>query len=92
MKIKTIVRWVAILGSPIVGLALLIPVFARARENARSSSCQNNLKQMGLAFAQYNQDYKSFPLAVVGGARLKTTASDVPVGWADALEIYTKSR
>lgn len=37
--------------------ALLFPVFSRARENARRSSCQSNLKQMGLAFAQYVQDY-----------------------------------
>ena len=32
--------------------AILFPVFARARENARRSSCQSNLKQMGLAVMQ----------------------------------------
>jgi prepilin-type N-terminal cleavage/methylation domain-containing protein/prepilin-type processing-associated H-X9-DG protein len=37
--------------------AILFPVFARARENARRASCQSNLKQIGLAFAQYIQDY-----------------------------------
>jgi len=37
--------------------AILFPVFARARENARRSSCQSNLKQLGLGFAQYTQDY-----------------------------------
>lgn len=37
--------------------AILFPVFARARENARKSSCANNLKQIGLGFAQYTQDY-----------------------------------
>lgn len=37
--------------------AILFPVFARARENARRASCQNNLKQIGLAFVQYTQDY-----------------------------------
>src|SRR6185295_7109401 len=37
--------------------AILFPVFARARENARRASCQSNLKQMGLATAQYVQDY-----------------------------------
>jgi prepilin-type N-terminal cleavage/methylation domain-containing protein/prepilin-type processing-associated H-X9-DG protein len=36
--------------------AILFPVFARARENARRASCQSNLKQIGLA-AQYMQDY-----------------------------------
>lgn len=37
--------------------AILFPVFARARENARRSSCQSNLKQMGLAVMQYIQDH-----------------------------------
>jgi prepilin-type processing-associated H-X9-DG protein len=32
-------------------------VFARARENARRSSCASNLKQIGLAVMQYTQDY-----------------------------------
>ena len=37
--------------------AILFPVFGRARENARKSSCQNNLKQIGLGLKQYVQDY-----------------------------------
>jgi prepilin-type N-terminal cleavage/methylation domain-containing protein len=37
--------------------AILFPVFARARENARRASCQSNLKQLMLGFAQYVQDY-----------------------------------
>lgn len=37
--------------------AILFPVFSKARENARRASCQSNLKQIGLAFMQYAQDY-----------------------------------
>lgn len=37
--------------------AILFPVFARARENARRSSCMSNLKQLGLAMMMYIQDY-----------------------------------
>jgi prepilin-type N-terminal cleavage/methylation domain-containing protein/prepilin-type processing-associated H-X9-DG protein len=37
--------------------AILFPVFARARENARRASCQSNMKQLGLGFAQYLQDF-----------------------------------
>lgn len=44
--------------------AILFPVFARARENARKSSCANNLKQMGVAMQQYTQDSdESYPPA-----------------------------
>ena len=37
--------------------AILFPVFARARENARRAACQSNLKQIGPALAQDTQDY-----------------------------------
>ena len=37
--------------------AILFPVFSRARENARKSSCANNLKQIGVGFKQYVQDF-----------------------------------
>lgn len=36
--------------------AILFPVFGRARENARRSACQSNLKQIGLGLIQYIQD------------------------------------
>ena len=43
--------------------AILFPVFGRARENARRSSCQSNLKQLALGFTQYTQDYdERFPM------------------------------
>jgi len=43
----------------IIGIlaAILFPVFARARENARRASCQSNLKQIGLGVMQYTQDH-----------------------------------
>jgi prepilin-type N-terminal cleavage/methylation domain-containing protein len=37
--------------------AILFPVFARARDNARRASCQSNLKQIGIGVIQYTQDY-----------------------------------
>ena len=42
----------------IIGLlaAILFPVFARARENARRATCQSNLKQLGIGLIQYTQD------------------------------------
>ena len=36
--------------------AVLFPVFAKIRENARRTVCQSNLKQIGLAIMQYTQD------------------------------------
>ncbi|RYX84683.1 DUF1559 domain-containing protein [bacterium] len=46
----------------IIGIlaSILFPVFARARENARRTSCANNLKQLGTAFTLYKQDYNEY--------------------------------
>ena len=64
----------------IIGIlaAILFPVFARARENARRSSCQSNLKQIGLGALQYVQDYdEHFPLGLwVDGAGGHHTSFD----------------
>lgn len=46
----------------VIPAAILFPVFARARENARRSSCQSNLKQLALAVKQFEQDHdEKFP-------------------------------
>ena len=46
--------------------AILFPVFARAREKARQSTCQSNLKQIGLAFEMYVSDYdERYPMCAM---------------------------
>lgn len=55
----------------IIGIlaAILLPALARAREAARRSSCQNNLKQWGLVFKMYANESpgEKFPTVQAGG-------------------------
>jgi prepilin-type N-terminal cleavage/methylation domain-containing protein len=41
--------------------AILLPVFAAARSNARRTACISNLHQIGLALSMYRQDYEDLP-------------------------------
>jgi prepilin-type N-terminal cleavage/methylation domain-containing protein/prepilin-type processing-associated H-X9-DG protein len=51
IELLVVIAIIAILAS------ILFPVFARARENARRSSCQSNMKQISLGWLMYAQDY-----------------------------------
>ena len=69
--------------------AILFPVFARARENARRSSCQSNLKQIGLGLIQYTQDYdEAYPNALRNGSSFSALGEEK---WMDGIFPYVKS-
>ncbi len=81
----TLIELLVVIAIIAILAAILFPVFARARENARRSSCQSNLKQIGLGIVQYVQDYdEKMPSSKNNGMW-----NDVP--WQVMIQPYVKS-
>jgi prepilin-type N-terminal cleavage/methylation domain-containing protein/prepilin-type processing-associated H-X9-DG protein len=85
----TLIELLVVIAIIAILAAILFPVFAQAREKARSISCLNNTKQLGLGIMQYVQDYdETYPM---GGFSIYT-APDVNVNrWYKAISPYTKN-
>jgi len=98
MKINPLVlKSLVTVGVPVLALAVLFPVLAHERDNERRSSCQSNLKQLGLAQAQYARDYDGHLPLVQNTTFVPVRNRNSPVSpegayeWADALWPYSKS-
>ena len=55
----TLIELLVVIAIIAILAAILFPVFAKAREMARKSTCQSNLKQLALTFNMYQNDYDS---------------------------------
>jgi len=60
----TLIELLVVIAIIAILAAILFPVFARAREAARKTSCLSNMKQIGLGLMMYTQDYdETYPMA-----------------------------
>ena len=84
----TLIELLVVIAIIAILAAILFPVFARARENARRASCQSNLKQIGLGIVQYAQDYDGWTPA--SGVYAAATGGNV-ISWPTLMQPYIKS-
>ena len=63
----TLIELLVVIAIIAILAAILFPVFAKAREKARQTSCLSNLKQLTLGALMYAQDYdETLPYTVIG--------------------------
>ncbi len=86
----TLIELLVVIAIIAILAAILFPVFARARENARRASCQSNLKQVGLGLIQYSQDYDDVLVRAWYGSNGASNATTA-YKWMDAIYPYIKS-
>lgn len=85
----TLIELLVVIAIIAILAAILFPVFARAREKARQSSCLSNLKQLMLGMMQYVQDYdEKFPNTLWGEGNSGVSGS---VRWWIAIYPYVRN-
>jgi len=78
----TLIELLVVIAIIAILAAILFPVFAKAREKARTASCGSNLKQIGLALKQYSQDYDEVNVRIYFNSTTR---------WHQAVQPYMKS-
>ncbi len=92
----TLIELLVVIAIIAILAAILFPVFARAREKARQSSCLSNTKQIMASVLMYSQDYDDiYPMVAIANTRWTPPAGGAEVvgdmPWPICLRPYIRN-
>jgi len=87
----TLIELLVVIAIIAILAAILFPVFARAREKARQTSCLNNVKQLTLGHMMYAQDYDEWLPASYQPCPLHGDPPRTYDYWFQLIEPYVKN-
>jgi prepilin-type N-terminal cleavage/methylation domain-containing protein/prepilin-type processing-associated H-X9-DG protein len=88
----TLIELLVVIAIIAILAAILFPVFAAAKEEARKSACLSNCKQLGTAVVLYGDEYQGLPLDHLLGLDPRPSKWGMYVRqWFDTLLAYTKN-
>ncbi len=87
----TLIELLVVIAIIAILAAILFPVFSRARERARQTSCSSNFRQIGLALEMYATDYnETYPMIFTKAG--SPDGSDDPSRWDLVIFPYVNNK